>query len=239
MQVSNIADIDLYYWPTPNGFKVTIMLAELDVSYRLIPVDITQGEQFDEKFTEISPNSKIPALVDRAPPPGFGKESVKLFESGAILLYLAEKYGRYIPEEPGSRYECLQWLFWQIGGLGPMAGQAHHFRYYAPEKIPYAVNRYSRECQRLYQVLDKQLTGQDFVCGQYSIADIACLPWIFRHERQGLTLSDFPALNGWYQRLMDRKAVSDGLLVAAELRDDAAFQDKTAREMLFNLDPNA
>lgn len=226
-------DIDLYYWPTPNGFKITIMLAELDIAYRLIPIDITRGDQYSAAFAQISLNNKIPAIVDHAPVYGAGP--VSLFESGAILIYLAEKYGALIPADPLEKYECLQWLFWQMGGLGPMAGQAHHFRLYAPEEIPYAVERYTRECHRLYAVLDTRLKDREFLCDGYSIADIATLPWIYRHERQGIELNQYPALNRWYERLFDRSAVAGGVTVAAELRDEDAFRSPEAQERLFNM----
>ncbi len=228
------ADIDLYYWPTPNGFKITIMLAELGEEYRLIPVDITRGDQFSDEFIAISPNSKIPAIVDHAPRGLDGP--VFMFESGAILVYLAEKHGTLIPEDPAQRYQCLEWLFWQMGGLGPMAGQAHHFRLYAPEKIPYAIERYSKECRRLYGVLEVRLADRDYLCQSYSIADIATLPWIFRHERQGISLDDFPALHRWYRRLFEREAVATGIEVAADMRDESAFQSAEAQERLFNID---
>jgi GST-like protein len=225
-------ELELYYWPTPNGFKVTIMLEELGVPYKVMPIDITAGDQHSDEFSLISPNNKIPAIRD--PHPGDGRDSATLFESGAILLYLAEKYGEFIPEDAQARSQCMQWLFWQVGGLGPMAGQAHHFRLYASEKIEYAIDRYTAECKRLYTVLDKALAGREYLTGQYSIADIACLPWIFRHERQDQKLEDFPNLKDWYDRLMARNAVKAGLEVAAQLRDDAAFTGAMGREALFH-----
>ncbi len=224
-------DLLLYYWPTPNGFKITIMLEELGVPYRLVPVDITAGDQYGEAFSRISPNHRIPALVDRAPVDG--RPVARLFESGAILLYLAEKYGHLLPHGPQERSDCLQWLFWQVGGLGPMAGQAHHFRLYAPERIDYAIDRYTAECARLYGVLDERLHHRQFLAGEYSIADIACLPWIFRHERQGLKLEDFPGLHRWYEMLISRDPVRRGLEVAADLRDDSAFRSERGRQVLF------
>ncbi|MBQ76163.1 MAG: glutathione S-transferase [Gammaproteobacteria bacterium] len=228
---SPASEIELFYWPTPNGFKITIMLEELAVPYRITPIDITTGEQYSDEFTSVSPNNKIPAIKDLSP--RHGNDEVTLFESGAILLYLAEKYGKLLPEDATSRSQCLQWLFWQVGGLGPMGGQAHHFRLYAEEEIDYAIDRYTLECHRLYGVMDRQLQGQEFLVGEYSIADIACLPWIYRHERQGQKPEDFPHLQGWYQNLMSRKAVAAGLAVAAELRNDAAFTSEKGRSVLF------
>ncbi len=228
----DMTPIDLYYWPTPNGFKITIMLEELAIPYRVLPVDITAGEQHGEDFQTISPGSKIPAIHDHEPTDG--RSSATIFESGAILFYLAEKYSKLMPEKPGPRSECLQWLFWQVGGLGPMAGQAHHFRLYASEKIPYAIDRYTAECRRLYRVMDKRLEDRAYLAEEYSIADIACLPWIFRHERQGQKLQDFPALQTWYERLMARTAVKTGLAIAEDLRDDDAFTSSRGRDALFN-----
>lgn len=225
--------IDLYYWPTPNGFKVTIMLEELEVAYRVQPVDITAGAQHEPSFRDISPNGKIPAIVDHSPAPGFNTPA-SVFESGAILLYLAEKHQRLLPSDAEQRMACLQWLFWQMGGLGPMAGQAHHFRLYAPEQIEYAVARYSNECRRLYAVLEHHLASRAFIVDEYSIADIAVLPWIFRHERQGIDLSDFPRVLKWYERMMARPAVARGLSVAGELRNDSDFLGAEAQKHLFN-----
>ncbi len=207
------------------------MLEELGLPYTVLPVDITSGEQHTKAFQAISPNNKIPAIVDHEPVDG--RASATLFESGAILLYLAEKYGKFIPKDAGLRSECLQWLFWQVGGLGPMAGQAHHFRLYASDKLPYAIDRYTAECRRLYEVMNQRLTNCDYLAEEYSIADIACLPWIFRHERQGQKLQDFPYLSKWYEQLMTRAAVKTGLAVAGELRDDAAFTSGRGRAALF------
>ncbi|MDX6380453.1 MAG: GSH-dependent disulfide-bond oxidoreductase, partial [Rubrobacteraceae bacterium] len=167
--------IDLYYWPTPNGKKVAIFLEEADLPYNLVPVDITAGDQFDEEFLKISPNNKMPAIVDPEGPDG---EPISLFESGAILIYLAEKTGRFLPEGPRERYEVLQWLMFQMGHVGPMLGQAHHFRGYAPEKIPYAIDRYTNEAARLYGVMDKRLSEVDYFVGEYSIVDMAIYPWV-------------------------------------------------------------
>lgn len=227
-------DIEVFYWPTPNGFKVTIMLEELSVAYRITPIDITAGDQYSDEYTAVSPNNRIPALRDYCP--SDGRKVATLFESGAILLYLAEKYGQFLPQDSTSRSVCLQWLFWQVGGLGPMGGQAHHFRLYAREKIDYAIHRYTMECNRLYAVMERCLQEREFLADEYSIADIACLPWIFRHERQGQKLEDFPHLHSWYKTLMSRQPVITGLAVAADLRDDSAFTSDRGREVLFGQD---
>ncbi len=197
--------IDLYYWPTPNGHKITIFLEEAGLAYTLRPVDITRGDQLKPEFLEISPNNRIPALVDHGPVDGGA--GVTLFESGAILLYLAEKTGQFLSSEIRQRQKTLQWLFWQVGGLGPMAGQNHHFGRYAPARIPYAIDRYHRETARLYSVLDRQLAGKSFIVDQYSIADMACYPWIAPHADQGQDLDDYPHLKRWFESLKARPAV--------------------------------
>ena len=196
--------IDLYYWATPNGNKITIFLEEVGIPYNFIPVNIMVGEQFDPEFTKISPNNRIPAIVDHKP--ANGGAPISVFESGAILLYLAEKTGKLIPQNVRDRVEVLQWLFWQMGGLGPMAGQNHHFSEYAPEKIDYAINRYVKETGRLYSVLDKRLADREFVAGVYSIADIAAYPWIFLYQRQKQNLEDFPNLKRWFETIKARPA---------------------------------
>jgi GSH-dependent disulfide-bond oxidoreductase len=197
--------IDLYYWTTPNGHKVTMFLEEAGLDYKVHPINIGKGEQFAPEFLRVSPNNRIPAMVDNAPQGGGAPISV--FESGAILLYLAEKTGRFIATDVRGRAEVLQWLFWQMGGLGPMAGQAHHFRIYAPDKIDYAVDRYTKECNRLYGVLNKRLADRAFVAGDdYSIADMASYPWIVPHERQGQSLDDFPNLKRWFEAIKARPA---------------------------------
>jgi GST-like protein len=197
--------IDLYYWTTPNGHKLTMFLEETGLPYRIHPINIGKGEQFAPEFLAISPNNRIPAIVDREPQGGGAPVSV--FESGAILLYLGEKTGRFIAMDLRGRAEMLQWLFWQMGGLGPMAGQAHHFRIYAPEKLDYAVKRYTDECNRLYGVLNKRLADRAFVAGEhYTIADMAAYPWIVPHERQGQTLEDFPNLKRWFETIKARPA---------------------------------
>ena len=196
--------IDLYYWTTPNGHKISLFLEEAGLPYTVHPVNIGKNEQFKPSFLKIAPNNRIPAIVDHAP--ADGGEPLSLFESGAILLYLAEKIGQFLPKDLRGRQVALQWLFWQMGGLGPMAGQNHHFKR-LPEKIPYAIKRYSDETTRLYGVLNKQLEGRHFVAGnEYSIADIAIYPWIVSHELQGQNLDDFPALNVWFERIKARPA---------------------------------
>lgn len=226
------APIEFYYWPTPNCWKVAILLEELGADYQLRPVDIGKGEQYESEYTLISPNNRVPAITDPEPP--FGGGAYHLFESGAILEYLAEKFGRFLPSDPAGRYLCKQWLYWQMGGLGPMGGQAHHFRIYAREKIPYAIDRYTNECHRLYGVLDAQLSRTGgYVAGELSIADFACLPWIYRHKRQGQHLEAFPALFGWYQELMARPTVVKGFSLAASLRDEAAFTGGAGHDVLF------
>jgi GST-like protein len=202
--------IELYTWSTPNGRKVSIALEELGLAYSVHPINITKGEQHASDFLKISPNNKIPAIVDPEGPDG---APIALFESGAILIYLAEKTGRLMPETPRARYTALQWLMWQMGGFGPMLGQAHHFRRFAKEQIPYAIERYTNETRRLYGVLDNRLKETDYVAGDYSIADIAIFPWAARHEWQGIDLADFPALKRWYDATAARPAVQKGMTV--------------------------
>ncbi|MCK5864201.1 glutathione binding-like protein [Marinobacter adhaerens] len=197
--------IDLYYWPTPNGHKITIFLEEAGLDYRMHPVDISAGDQFKPAFLAFSPNNRMPAIIDQDP--GDDRGPVTVFESGAILLYLAEKTGQLIPSDLRKRKTVLEWLMWQMGGLGPMAGQNHHFVQYAPEKIPYAINRYVNETNRLYGVLDHRLKDRDWVADDYSIADIAIYPWIVPHERQQQPLSDFPNLERWFLAMRQRPAV--------------------------------
>ncbi len=222
--------IDLYYWPTPNGWKISIALEEMGLPYRVVPVNIGRGEQFKPEFLAISPNNRMPAIVDHDP--AGGGAPVSVFESGAILVYLAEKTGRFLPKDLRGRFEALQWLFWQMGGLGPMLGQAHHFRQYAPEKIQYAIERYTNEANRLYGVLDRRLADREFVAGEYSIADMASWPWIVPHERQGQNLDDFPHLKRWYDTMKARPAVQKGFsLMRDEVR--ASGPDEQARKILF------
>ncbi len=224
--------IDLYYWPTPNGWKISVALEEMELPYRTVLVNIGRGEQFEPDFLAISPNNRIPAIVDHEPSDGGAPISV--FETGAILLYLAEKCGRFLPADPRQRVEVTEWLMWQMGGLGPMLGQNHHFRIYAPEPIPYAVDRYTKETGRLYGVLDRRLEGREYICGDYSIADMACWPWIVPHERQGQKLADFPNVNRWYETMKARPGVRRGFDVGKEIRQAmAAGPDQEARKVLF------
>ena len=196
--------IDLHYWPTPNGHKITLFLEETGLPYKIMPVNIGKGEQFEPGFLKIAPNNRMPAIVDHEPKDGGAPISV--FESGAILLYLAEKTGQFVSPDPRKRVETLEWLFWQMGGLGPMAGQNHHFAVYAPEKIPYAIDRYVNETNRLYGVLDRRLADRDYVAGDYSIADMAAYPWIVSHERQGQNLDDVPNLKRWFETIKAKPA---------------------------------
>lgn len=197
--------IDLYYWPTPNGHKITLFLEEAGLDYQIHPVNIGAGEQFRPEFLAIGPNNRMPAIVDQAP--ADGGEPISVFESGAILLYLAEKTGRFLPSDIRGRKTVLEWLFWQMGGLGPMAGQNHHFVQYAPEKLPYAMERYVKETNRLYGVLDRRLAGRSFIAGEdYTIADMACYPWIVPWKRQGQDLDSFANLHRWFEAIRQRPA---------------------------------
>ena len=196
--------IDVYYWTTPNGHKITMFLEETGLDYNLVPVNIGKGEQFEADFLKIAPNNRMPALVDHAP--ADGGEPLSIFESGAMLIYLAEKSGRFLPADLRGRHEVMQWLIWQMAGLGPMLGQNHHFSGYAPEKLPYAIKRYVDEGSRLYAVLNKRLADREFVAGAYSIADMACYPWIVPHQRQGQDLDDFPDLKRWFEAIAARPA---------------------------------
>jgi GST-like protein len=221
--------IEVYSWPTPNGHKVHIMLEECGLPYRVIPVDIGAGAQFDPHFLSISPNNKIPAIVDPEGPDG---QPISLFESGAILLYLAGKTGKLLPTDTAGKYEVLQWLMFQMGGVGPMLGQAHHFRIYAPEKIEYAIRRYSNEAQRLYGVINKRLAASRYLGGHdYSIADIATFPWLRSWKNQGVELSDYPHLKGWFDEIAARPAVQRGVEVLAQQRKPLVSDQ--AREVLF------
>ncbi|MFE1599098.1 glutathione binding-like protein [Methylobacterium sp. ID0610] len=223
--------IDLYYWTTPNGHKVTMFLEEAGLPYAIKPVNIGKGEQFQPDFLKIAPNNRIPAIVDHEP--AGGGAPVSLFESGAILLYLAEKTGRFIPADLRGRAEVLQWLFWQMGGLGPMAGQNHHFVQYAPEQIPYAINRYVNETNRLYGVLDRRLADRPFVAGEaYGIADMAIYPWIVPHERQRQNLDDHPNLKRWFQAVAERPATKAAYARAAEINQQPTMSDE-AKQIMF------
>lgn len=222
--------IDLYYWTTPNGHKITMFLEEAGLPYRLIPVHIGAGEQFRPEFLAISPNNRIPAIVDQAPTDGGAP--ISLFESGAILLYLADKIGRFIPSDIRGRADVLQWLFWQMAGLGPMAGQNHHFGQYAPEKIPYAINRYVNETNRLYGVLNKRLADRPFIVGEYSIADMACYPWIVPHERQSQKLEDFPHLQRWFLEIKARPATVKAYARGKDINTSPTVSEE-AKKVLF------
>jgi GST-like protein len=224
--------IDLYYWTTPNGHKITLFLEETGLPYRIFPVNIGKGEQFEPAFLKISPNNRIPAIVDHDP--AGGGQPVSVFESGAILLYLAEKTGRFIPSDLRGRVEVLQWLFWQMGGLGPMAGQNHHFSSYAPEPLPYAIERYVKETNRLYGVLDLRLADRPYVAGDdYSIADMAAYPWIVPHERQGQDLDDFPNLKRWFEAIAARPATHHAYQKAKEINTASAVSNEASRRVLF------
>lgn len=221
--------IELYYWPTPNGWKISIMLEELGVPYEVKLINIGKGEQFEPSFLKIAPNNRMPAIIDPEGPDG---EPISIFESGAILQYLGRKFGRFYPTDERSRVEVDQWLFWQMGGLGPMAGQAHHFRQYAPEKIEYGINRYTNEVNRLYGVMNKRLADRDFLAGEYSIADMASVGWVKPYRNQGQDLEDFPNLKRWFEAVNERPAVQRGLAVAADARSNLA-EDKEAQKVLF------
>jgi len=219
--------IDFYYWPTPNGWKVAIMLEELGVPYRTIPVNIGKGEQFKPEFLAISPNNRMPAIVDSDGPDG---KPISIFESGAILLYLAAKTGQFLPTDTRGKYIALQWLMFQMGGVGPMLGQAHHFRNYAPEKIEYAINRYTNEARRLYNVMDRRLGEAKYFAYEYSIADIAIFPWTRSHPNQGIDLAHYPNVKRWYEAIDSRPAVKRGVQVLADRRKPI---DDKEKETLF------
>lgn len=223
--------IDLYYWTTPNGHKITMFLEEAEVPYKIVPVNIGRGDQFKPEFLKIAPNNRIPAIVDHAPKDGGAPLS--LFESGAILEYLADKTGRFLPFDVRGRYEVLQWLYWQMAGLGPMAGQNHHFSQYAPEKIEYAITRYVNETHRLYRVLDERLQGREYIGRDYSIADMACYPWVVSHEKQSVRLEKFPHLQRWYERVQARPATARAYAKAKEINTNPTV-DSQSKSILFN-----
>ena len=225
------APLDLYYWPTPNGWKISIMLEECGLPYNVVPVNISKGDQFKPEFLAISPNNRMPAIVDRDGP---GGKPISIFESGAILQYLGRKTGKFYPADERGRVEVDQWLFWQVGGLGPMAGQAHHFRIYAPEPIEYAVNRYTNECNRLYGVMNTRLADRPYLAGDYSIADMACVGWAKLWHRQGQDIEDFPHFKRWLNAVLARPAVERGMAVLAEERKQPIVTDEKTRELLFN-----
>jgi GST-like protein len=224
-----VSKIEVFSWPTPNGHKVHVMLEECGLDYEAIPVNIGAGEQFKPDFLEISPNNKIPAIVDPQGPDG---KPISVFESGAILVYLAGKTGRFLPQGDRAKYEVLQWLMFQMGGVGPMLGQAHHFRIYAPEKIAYAVDRYTNEARRLYGVIDRRLARSEWLGGaEYSIADIATFPWLRSWQNQGVVIEEYPHLKRWFDTIAERPAVQRGVKMLADLRKP--ITDDKAREVLF------
>ncbi|HBT31515.1 MAG TPA: thiol:disulfide oxidoreductase [Pusillimonas sp.] len=224
--------IDLYYWTTPNGHKITLFLEEAGLEYKLTPVNIGKGDQFKPEFLKIAPNNRIPAIVDQAP--ADEGEPITIFESGAILQYLAEKTGQFLPSDLRGRVETIQWLHWQMGGLGPMAGQNHHFNQYAPEKIEYAIDRYVRETARLYGVLNKRLADREFVAGnEYTIADMASYPWIVSHPKQQQNLDDFPNLKRWFNNIGERPATQRAYARAAQVNSQPTAHDDEARKLLF------
>ena len=221
--------IDLYYWPTPNGWKITIFFEETEVPYRIVPVNIGKGEQFTPEFLKISPNNRMPAIVDPDGPDG---KPISVFESGAILQYLGRKTGQFYPQDERGRVEVDEWLFWQMGGFGPMLGQTHHFRLYAPEPVPYAIDRYTNETNRLYGVLNKRLADREFLAGDYSIADMASVGWTRSYKNQGQDLEDFPNLKRWFDTTLARPAVERAIMVGQDRRNNLA-DDKEAQKVLF------
>jgi len=223
--------IDVYFWPTGNGKKITIMLEECGLAYNVIPVNINKGDQFKPEFLAISPNNKMPAIIDHDAPGG----PLSIFESGAILQYLAEKTGRLLPKDVRGKYDVLAWVYWQVGGLGPMAGQAHHFLRYAPQQIEYAMHRFRSEVARLYAVMDRQLAAHEYLAGAYSIADIAAWPWVVRYEWQGQDLKDFPHVKRWFESVGARPAVVKGAAVGQDLTNFAQTMSDEDKKRLFNL----
>ena len=215
--------IDLYFWPTPNGWKISIALEEMELPYTVVPVNIAKGEQFQPDFLAISPNNRIPALLDRDPPGG--GEAIAVFETGAMLLYLAEKTGMFLPTDTRGRSDVIQWLMWQMGGLGPMLGQHGHFKLYATEKIPYAITRYRDEADRLYGVMNRRLEAREYLCDDYSIADMACWPWILTYKSQGLDLEAFPNVRRWYDTLKTRPGLRRGYDLGKDLRQAVSNKD--------------
>ena len=222
--------IELFYWPTPNGHKITMFLEEAGLEYRITPVNIGAGDQFKPDFLKIAPNNRMPAIIDHAP--ADGGAPISIFESGAILQYLAEKTGKFLPGGVRGKYKVLEWLAWQVGGLGPMAGQNHHFNRYAPEKIDYAINRYVNETNRLYGVLNKALEGRDFIAGDYSIADMASYPWIVPYEAQGQKLEDFPNLQRWFEAIKARPATIEAYAKGKAVSDQPVMTEE-AKKLLF------
>ena len=231
MPASQTKPIDLYYWPTPNGWKISIMLEECGLPYTMVPVNIGKGDQFKPEFLAISPNNRMPAIVDPEGPDG---QPISVFESGAILQYLGRKTGQFYPGDERARVAVDEWLFWQMGGFGPMLGQTHHFRLYAPEPIPYAIERYTNESNRLYGVLNKRLAGRDYICGAYSIADMACIGWARGWERQGQDIKQFPHVERWLSMMNARPAVQRGLKLAQELRKPPEQRTPEEHALLFS-----
>ncbi|MAC48481.1 MAG: thiol:disulfide oxidoreductase [Oceanospirillum sp.] len=228
--------IDLYYWTTPNGHKITLFLEEAGLEYSVNPINIGKGDQFDPEFLKIAPNNRIPAIVDHVP--ADDGEPISLFESGAILEYLADKAGQFLSKEARQRYETLQWLYWQMGGLGPMAGQNHHFSQYANEKIDYAINRYINETARLYGVLDKRLADRTFVSGdEYTIADMACYPWVVSHKKQSQNLNDFPNLKRWFDTISERPATKRAYALVDEVNPTTRPYSAEEKALLFGIKP--
>ena len=226
--------IDFHYWPTPNGWKVSICLEEMGLDYQVIPVNIGQGDQFKPEFLAISPNNRMPAIVDHAP--ADGGEPFSVFETGAILIYLAEKTGQFLPKDVRGRSDVIAWLMWQMGGLGPMLGQFGHFKFYAPEPIPYGLERYGEEAKRLYGVLNDRLEGRDYICDEYSIADMACWPWVVTYKRQEIDIdNEFPNVRGWFDRCKERPGLRRGYALGRELGSPSATKpDDKTREILFS-----
>ena len=222
--------IDAYYWPTPNGWKISIALEEMGLDYKVVPVNIGRGDQFEDHYLEISPNNRMPAIVDHDPPGG--GDPISVFESGAILIYLAEKSGRFLPTNIRGRTGVIKWLMWQMSGLGPMFGQAGHFQFYAPEQITYAQERYHTESLRLYGVLDSQLEGREYICGAYSIADMACWPWVVTYKKQNIDLHAFKNVRRWYDHLKTRPGLRRGYDVGKELGKPGGKWDAEARKHL-------
>lgn len=228
--------IDLYYWTTPNGHKITLFLEEAGLEYSIHPINIGKGDQFAPEFLKIAPNNRIPAIVDHNP--NDHGAPISVFESGAILQYLAEKTGRFLSDDLRLKTQTLEWLNWQMGGLGPMAGQNHHFGVYAPEKIEYAVNRYVKETTRLYGVLDRRLQDREFIVDDYSIADMACYPWVVPHERQQQRITDFPNLKRWFDAIAARPATKRAYALVDQINPGQPPNDEQARKILFGLDDN-
>ena len=231
--------IDIYFWPTGNGKKITIMCEECGLEYRIIPINIGKGDQHTPEYTRLNPNSKMPAIVDRDVDQDAGGARITMFESGAILLYLAEKTGKLLPEDTRGRFKVLQWLFWQVGGLGPMAGQAHYFLRYAPQKNEEGMRRFRNEVARLYGVMDRQLGREEYLGGNYSIADIAAWPWVFRHDWQEQDLDDFPNVKRWFELVGSRPAVQRGAAVGKDLVDRSVQMPDEEKKLLFGLDDQA